>query len=133
MIKNIKTVFLAVILTTSCQNISKKVTSASTLESPSKTGVSSDKFIGSWVQPNPINEKEVQGFVLKNDGTAESINMETLKYKKWWYEANKLNLVSESIGNRTSSMDTIKYEIVKINDKELELKEGQFIKKYKKQ
>jgi len=36
---------------------------------------------GSWVQPNPIYEKEVQGFKLNKDSSAESINMATLVYK----------------------------------------------------
>jgi hypothetical protein len=42
-------------------------------------------------------------------------------------------LVEESIGNRNSSTDTVQYEVVKISDKELELKNGTYIDKYKKQ
>ena len=30
-----------------------------------------------WVEPNPINKEQVQGFLLNCDGTAESIGMET--------------------------------------------------------
>ena len=122
-------VLLATALTISCQSNPKKTTS----ESTPGTGVDRDKFIGSWVQPNPINEKEVQGFTLKKDGTAESINFSTLKYKNWWYESDELNLVVESIGNKISFLDTTKYEVAKITDKELELKNGQTIERYRKQ
>ena len=129
MINKIVSVLLAIVLTTSCQSDPKKTTS----ESAPGMGVDSDKFIGSWVQPNPINEKEVQGFTLKKDGTAESINFSTLKYKNWWYESPELNLVVESIGNKISFTDTTKYEVAKITDKELELKNGQTIERYRKQ
>jgi len=88
-------------------------------------------LIGSWVEPNPINEKEIQGLKINNDGTAESINMATLIYKKWWKETDKLFLVSESIRNGSSSIDTAKYEIVKLNEKEIELKDKDYIVKYK--
>ena len=87
---------------------------------------------GSWVQPNPINEKEVQGFTLQQDGKAISINMATLIYKKWWTEESKLVLVAESIGNHSSSIDTSRYEIVKNTNSILELKNGDFVDKYTK-
>jgi hypothetical protein len=108
----------------SCQNNSNPV-------SDSKADLQSNQFAGSWLQPNPINENESQGFVLKSDGTAQSINMATLLYKEWWVESNKLVLVMESIGNRASSVDTIKYEVLLINDKELKLKDGELIDEYK--
>lgn len=87
---------------------------------------------GSWVQPNPINEKEVQGFILQQDGKAISINMATLVYKKWWTEEGKLILVAESIGNHSLSIDTTSYEIVKNTNSILELKNGDFVDKYTK-
>ena len=129
MINEIRNVFLIMVLVTSCQSDPKKTTS----ESKSEMSVDKNQFIGSWVQPNPINEKEVQGFTLEKDGTAESINLATLKYKNWWYEAGELNLVTESIGNKTSFTDTNKHEVTKITDKELEFKNGQIIERYKKQ
>ena len=75
----------------------------------------------------------MQGFKLEKGGTAESINLATLKYKNWWYEAGELNLVVESIGNKISFTDTVKYEVTKITDKELEFKNGQIIERYEKQ
>lgn len=90
-------------------------------------------LVGSWVRPNPINDKEVEGFTMKSDGTAESINMATLLYKKWWQEDGKLILLMESVGNGSSSLDTMKFDIVKNTATELELKMGEFVDKYKKQ
>ncbi|HEY6143621.1 MAG TPA: lipocalin family protein [Flavobacterium sp.] len=101
-------------------------------DSVSKTENSTNPLIGSWVQPNPINEKEVQGFTLKNDGTAASINMATLVYKKWWTEKGKLILVAESIGNGSSSIDTTQYEIVNKTNSILELKNGDYSVRYTK-
>ena len=98
-----------------------------------KTEKETNLLIGSWVEPNPINENELQGIVIKENGIAASINMATLIYKKWWKDADQLILVAESIGNGTSSLDTTKYEIIKLNEKELELKNNDYIVKYKKQ
>ena len=90
-------------------------------------------LIGSWVEPNPINEKEVQGITLNEDGTAVSINMATLLYKKWWQQNDELVLVSESIGNKLTILDTSKYSILKIDSVELELKNGIDTIKYRRQ
>ena len=129
MTTKIGSVFLIMVLITSCQPQPKKNTS----ETPSEMSVDINQFIGSWVQPNPINKKGLQGFKLKKDGTAESINLATLKYRNWWYESGELNLVVESIGNKISFTDTVKYEVTKITDKELEFKNGQIIERYEKQ
>lgn len=70
---------------------------------------------GTWVEPNPINPEEVQGFTLNADGTAESVNMATLVFKSWNLDNRTLTLSSESIGNRQtiSSVDTL--QVTKIN------------------
>lgn len=116
----------------SCKQITKQE-AGNGEASKSKTEKITNLLLGSWVEPNPINEKEVQGFIINGDGTAESINMATLLYKKWWKESDKLVLVSESIGNGSSGTDTIEYEIVKLNEKELEIKDRNYTRKYKKQ
>lgn len=72
----------------------------------------------------------MQGFVLNQDGSAESINFATLKYKKWWYNADVLYLVVESIGNKVSSTDTIKYKVVSVANNELILKDRQLTLKF---
>ncbi len=128
MIKKIGPIAFLLVLTISCQNSLKQSS-----KSKSEEKAYAAKFIGAWVQPNPINEKEVQGFILKFDGTAESINFATLKYKNWWCEPYKLNLVVESVGNKVSSFDTVQYEVIKITDEYLELKDRQTIARYKKE
>ena len=131
MTKKVATIVLLVSLTTiSCNQIKKQETKHGEV-TISKTEEKTNLLIGSWVEPNPINEKEMQGIKINTDGTAESINMATLLYKKWWKDADKLFLVSESIGNGSSSIDTTKYEIVKLNEKEIELKDRDYIVKYK--
>ena len=123
---------LALIIS-SCQNSPAKTEEQPKAATETKAVNDTTLLVGSWVQPIPGNEKEMQGFMLKNDGTAQSINMATMLYKNWMYEPGKLTLVSESVGNKTSSVDTIKYVIVKMTEKELELKEGDFVDKYTKQ
>ena len=77
------------------------------------------------MQPNPINEKEVQGFKLNKDSSAESINMATLVYKYWWLRDHNLNLVSESKGNKQTIVDTTMYHVVQLTNKELILRDRQ--------
>ena len=69
---------------------------------------------------------------LQTGGTAQSINMATLLYKNWWLTNQKLVLVAESIGNRTSSVDTTVYEILKITNDSLILQQQDLILRYSK-
>lgn len=79
--------------------------------------------MGSWGEPNPINEKEVQGIEILKGGNAKSINMATLVYSKWWTKNNQIFLVAESIGNGTSGIDTTAYEIIKVDKVSLIIKD----------
>jgi hypothetical protein len=132
MTKRILTFLILAVFTFLSCNRALKQEKTNTEDSVSKTENNTNPLIGSWVQPNPINEKEVQGFTLKNDGTAASINMATLVYKKWWTEKDKLILVIESIGNGSSSIDTTQYDIVKNTNSILELKRGNYTEQYTK-
>jgi hypothetical protein len=87
---------------------------------------------GTWVQPNPINEKEVQGFKLNKDSSAETINTSTLIYRNWWINDQHLYLVRESKGNKQTNTDTIKFPVLHITDQELILKDRDRIINYKK-
>ena len=87
-------------------------------------GKASQSVIGSWVEPNPINELEVQGFELRADGSAASINMFTLLYKSWWSLDDSLFLVAQSIGNGNTSTDTLSYQIIKCDEDSLLLGNG---------
>lgn len=82
------------------------------------------QLVGAWVQPNPINNSEVQGFKLNSDGSASSVNMATLLYKNWFLEGDSLILVMESVGNKVSSIDTIRYRISRCDQDTLVLING---------
>jgi len=72
------------LIISSCQNISHSGShdtsdSQTVVIHTTDTAKEIEKLMyGTWVQPNPINEKEVQGFKLNKDSSAESINMATL-------------------------------------------------------
>ncbi len=87
--------------------------------------INPSNLVGSWVEPNPINDKEVQGIELLVHGEAKSINMHTLLYKSWWVKNEQLNLVVESIGNRVSGIDTIPYHIIKVDNDSLVIRDVQ--------
>jgi hypothetical protein len=123
--RTVPLIFLVAILI-SCNGNNE---SAKKEDTPSKS-----PFVGSWVQPNPINDKEVQGFALEENGSASSINMATLVYKKWWTDSShKLVLVAESIGNGISFLDTSSYSVVIVNDSALTIKQGDYEDTYVKQ
>ncbi len=117
---------------TSKQETSKQETNKQDV-SVSNANKETNPLIGSWIEPIPGQEKKVQGIKINDDGTAESINMATLLYKKWWEKDGKLILVSESIGNHSSGIDTLEYKIVVLNNTDLELKDGNYSLKYKRQ
>lgn len=94
-------------------------------ETAAPVAVDTKVLVGSWTQPNPINDKEVQGFELKEDGTATSINMATLKTNKWWIDGDKLFLEQESIGNGTSAVDTVSYQFEVVDGTTLNLVNGE--------
>ncbi|MCV9934129.1 lipocalin family protein [Flavobacterium sp. LS1R47] len=111
-------------LITACNKAEKKQIQENSNEP--KKAVESNQFskeqlVGNWVQPNPINSKEVQGFSLLENGTAKSINMATLLYEKWWLDNNELFLVTTSIGNHTKSTDTLPYKIIKLDSSNLSI------------
>ncbi len=89
-------------------------------ETTTPQAVDTKVLVASWTQPNPINDKEV-----KEDGTAASINMATLQTKKWWVEGDKLFLEQESIGNGTSSIDTVSYQFEVVDGTTLNLINGE--------
>lgn len=89
-----------------------------------KTVWTDQQLVGAWIQPNPINNSEVQGFKLNSDGSASSVNMATLLYKNWLLEGDSLILVMESVGNKVSSIDTIRYRISRCDQDTLVLING---------
>lgn len=79
---------------------------------------------GTWLEPNPINAKEVQGFTLKDNGEAESVNMATLLCKKWKQEDQTLYLTFTSIGNGMTIESTDTLTISKLDADSLILTSG---------
>lgn len=81
---------------------------------------------GSWVEPNPINASEVQGFTLNQDGTVTMINMATLVFNAWNLNlgengANTLTLSGQSIGNKETITINETYNVDELNADKLVL------------
>ncbi|HVI46297.1 MAG TPA: lipocalin family protein [Chitinophaga sp.] len=61
------------------------------------------KLIGKWIQPVAGLDREMQGFQLRKNGVARSINMYTLVYDKWSLAHDTLLLWSHSEGVKDTS------------------------------
>lgn len=86
---------------------------------------------GTWTQSIPGMPERVQGFVLNNDGKAESVNMATLKYNTWKVLGyDSLVLTGTSIGNGGSYHFTDTLIIESLTDDSLHLKRGVMIEKF---
>lgn len=91
---------------------------------------------GSWVAPINGMPEQREGFELKDNGLASSINMATLVYEKW--ETIKLDntdvlvLQGKSIGNgqTLSFSDTLKID--KISENSLTLTQDSYTRTYTK-
>jgi len=94
------------------------------IEGSAITSEDASLFVGSWVEPIPGNESEVQGFSLNEDGSASSINMNTLLYQKWAVKKEQLILTAKSIGNHTSSVDDMVYSIELVGKNSLTINNG---------
>ncbi|MCC8362150.1 lipocalin family protein [Lysobacter sp. A6] len=65
----------------------------------SEPAIAPDAPVGTWIEPIPGLPGEVQGFTLRDDGTAESINTATLQHERWRLEGDALVLTGKSLGN----------------------------------
>lgn len=74
------------------------VTADSTATVADTLHVDAAKLIGKWIQPVTGVDKEMQGFLLRKNGTAKSINMYTLVYEKWQLSHDTLFLWNHSEG-----------------------------------
>ncbi|CAG35126.1 lipocalin-like domain-containing protein [Desulfotalea psychrophila] len=77
----------------------------------SADAVRHEDMIGGWVRPIESMPGEVEGFELRPNGVAVSINMATLPYTSWQLLTGKLILKGRSVGNGTSSVITETYTI----------------------
>ena len=65
-------------------------------------GGNSASIVGSWVEPVPGLEGQVQGIKMEEGGVASSVNMATLVYESWKQEGTKLILTGKSIKRLTA-------------------------------
>ena len=80
--------------------------------------VDKNLLYGSWID----NGEAKLNFTLNSDGTAKSDNMETLLYKNWKLNGNKITFTIESVGNHSSSIDEETYSIVSLDKDKMVLK-----------
>jgi len=123
-------IIIAGSILSSCNN--KKTPNSSKQENKQITeqqaSLKTNLLVGSWKDQSSA----ALHFSLFEDGRAKSDNMRTLLYQKWSIKNNQLFLTLKSIGNKTSSIDTEIYEIIKLDSKLLILKKDNSIYKYKK-
>ena len=71
-------------------------------------------LIGKWLRPVPGRDKEMQGFDLRKDSAAHSINMYTLVYEKWALSKDTLLLWNHTEGvHQKDSAATVDTTIIK--------------------
>lgn len=88
---------------------------------------------GKWVQPIPGMEDQMQGVNLEKGGMASSINSATLQYKSWVRQGDTLVLSGQSIGNGQTIDFVDSYQIEKLTNDELILKNDDMTINYTKQ
>ncbi|MCM4168441.1 hypothetical protein KCTC52924_02013 [Arenibacter antarcticus] len=133
LITNTKTIHIlflivGVLLLGSCKNDRKSTANNEANSEIEESIVEKEFLVGSWKDTS----KSALHFTLLKNGTARSDNMKTLLYKNWKVKANQITFTIESIGNGTSSMDTITYNIEKLTRDELILKKGNYLSEYTK-
>jgi hypothetical protein len=120
--------FFSLLLITACQSPAPKTVRADSVTVPDtitelqvivpdtpkvavadSVSIDSTAIFGRWTQPVQGIDSIFQGFYLKKNGTASSINMETLKYEKWKLLKDTLLLWShsEGVATRTATIDTL--------------------------
>lgn len=73
-----------------------------------------EQLIGKWLRPVQGRGKETQGFDLRKDGSAHSINMYTLVYEKWALSKDTLLLWNHTEGvHQKDSAATIDTALIK--------------------
>ena len=80
--------------------------------------------------PVPAQFGRQQGFILDEDGSAESVNMATLEYESWQVADRKLTLRGRSIGNGGTFPFEEVWNVVMVSKKKLVLQRGGVYKTY---
>ena len=119
---------LGLLLLGACKNDTKTTMDNEMNSKHQKSEVENELLVGSWLDSSDA----ALHFTLFNDGTARSDNMNTLLYENWKVEGNQITFIIESIGNGTSSVDTITYNIEKLTKNKLILKKDNYLSEYTK-
>ena len=81
-------------------------------------------YVTTWLEPVPAQFGRQQGFILDEDGSAESVNMATLEYESWQVADRKLTLRGKSIGNGGTFPFEEVWNVVMVSKKKLVLQRG---------
>ncbi|MFD2909698.1 lipocalin family protein [Flavobacterium ardleyense] len=119
---------LAIFALNSCKDEPKNIEIEEETVEVQKPLTSEALLVGSWKDTSP----SALHFSIFEDGTAKSDNMKTLLYKSWSVKDNKITFIVESIGNKTTTTDTIVQTIEKLTNNELILVDGDIREAYKK-
>ncbi|MET3654840.1 lipocalin family protein [Dyella japonica] len=87
----------------------------------SGAAVTRSALIGDWVEPVPGTAGQVQGFLLREDGSVSSINMATLLYGTWRLDNDTLTLTGASLGNHSASAFENTYKVESVGQRRLRL------------
>lgn len=93
---------------------------------------SQNPILGHWLEVMPVNRHIIQGITFNDNGSAQSIGMQTLQYESWKLENDKLTLSGKSIGNGQTIDFSETYDIIEISPETLKLgKFGMYQIEYK--
>ena len=93
---------------------------------------SQNPILGNWLEVMPVNRHIIQGITFNDNGSAQSIGMQTLQYESWKLENDKLTLSGKSIGNGQTIDFSEPYDIIEISPETLKLgKFGMYHIEYK--
>ncbi|HUH28753.1 lipocalin family protein [Gelidibacter sp.] len=128
-ITQITFLMVGLLLLGACKNDTKTTMDNEVNSKDQKSIVENELLVGSWIDASD----SALHFTLFNDGTARSDNMKTLLYKNWKVKGNQITFIVESIGNGTSSVDTLTYNIEKLTKNKLILKKDNYLSEYTKE
>lgn len=120
--------FFGILFFVSCTNDEKSTISKNEPTEFLNSTVDTTLLLGS----RKDTSKSALNFTILDNGIARSDNMETLLYKTWTVKGNQITFIIESIGNGTSSTDSVTYDIDKLTDDELILRQGTNLSGYMK-
>ncbi|MDX1365045.1 lipocalin family protein [Arenibacter latericius] len=119
---------IGVLFLGSCKIDGKSTAKNEEISKIKESTIDKDLLVGSWKDTS----KSALHFSLLKNGTARSDNMKTLLYKNWKVKGNQITFTIKSIGNGTSSIDTITYIIEKLTRDKLILRDGTYQSEYTK-